>query len=514
MRMLKNLLTTHDVAFATSLDTLFSHVSITVTERDRIGLIGNNGVGKTTFLRLLEGTLIPDSGTVVKNGSVAYVSQISKEFRTHETVEEFLQSKGCLYQEFSDIYRHIFSSKIPNRESYVYTMSGGECTKFFIALGVATGPDVLLLDEPTNHLDERSVDELRQWILSFRGAVVFVSHNRSFLSYVAHTVWELEKQRVSVFGGDYENYIEKKRHDADARARQYEVVKKELSSLKEGVRMREIKASRAECVHHKNKSEPSRDKSAENYFRNRSEKGIGKIKQKHDVERNAMEGRLELLRNPKIKSINVPLQSQLKVGQLLIDTKDLVVKAGSAVVVRVPHLRVEVGDRVSVAGNNGTGKTLLLKTLMREIVYPSINITKSGHNVAVAYIDQQYDLVDAKLTVFENIAQKINKIDAGAVYKQLGRFQFPEGYAYKSASELSGGETARLAFAIATTAPLDVLVLDEPTNNLDVVTMNIISGALEYFQGALVVVSHDTTFLESLKINQEYKIKNNILVST
>lgn len=509
--MLKTLLSTHDVAFATSVNKLFSKVTIVIKDQDRIGLVGKNGVGKTTFLQLLRGTLEPDSGTVIKNGRVGYVPQIAKETHKHEKVEQLLSSRECSYKKFRDTYKNIFSSKVPDKDSEIGKMSGGERTKLWVVLVVADNPDVLLLDEPTNHLDARSIKELKRFIDTFSGAVVFVSHNRSFLSEVARTVWELSEQTITVFGGGYEKYLHKRRQDVAAQARQYEVAEKELKSLKDGVRLRETKAARAAKVQRKNKNEPSRSKSAENYFRNRSEKGIGKIKKQQDAERINIEEKLESLQQAKVKTINVPLESQLKKGQLLIDVEGLEVTVGSITMVQVSRLRIEAGDRIAVSGDNGVGKTLLLKKLTHEVTQPSRCVSKAGINVKIAYLDQQYDLVDEELTVFENLEQKLNKKDIQGVYKQLGRFQFPAEYAHKKASELSGGETARLAFAIATIAPLDLLILDEPTNNLDIATMDVISDALQDFRGAIVVVSHDVSFLENLEIKRKYRIQNGAL---
>lgn len=509
--MLKNLLSTHDVAFATSVDKLFSKVTVSIKDQDRIGLIGKNGVGKTTFLQLLDGRLEPDSGNVIKHGRVGYVPQMEPEGHQHQNVEQLLLSRECHYAKFSDTYRSIFSSTVPEKVFGIGTMSGGERTKLWMALVASAHPDILLLDEPTNHLDKKSVEELKQWLSAFRGAVVFVSHNRSFLSDVACTIWELDKQTVTVFGGGYEKFLQKKRQDADARERQYETANKARQSLREGVRMRETKAARAAKVQQKNKNEPSRSKSAENYFRNRSEKGIGKIKKQQDTQQSHIEEKLDLFQRVKVKTITMPLESRLKKGQLLLDVASLAVKVASMVMVRVPRLRIETGDRIALTGDNGVGKTLLLKTFMREMMQPSRRGFKSGNRVKLSCIDQSYDVIDRELSVFENLKQASNDTNDQGVFKQLGRFQFPEHYAHKQASELSGGETARLAFAIATITPLDLLILDEPTNNLDIDTVDVISDALRDFQGAILVVSHDDVFLKNLEVRQEYKMQNGAL---
>jgi ATPase subunit of ABC transporter with duplicated ATPase domains len=145
-------------------------------------------------------------------------------------------------------------------------------------------------------------------------------------------------------------------------------------------------------------------------------------------------------------------------------------------------------------GDNGSGKSILVKKIMEEIDQPTPHVSKVGSDINVAYIDQQYEVVIQDLTVFENLEQRMNVVDQELIYKQIGRFQFPEHYAHKKASELSGGESARLAFSIATIAPLDLLILDEPTNNLDIETVDIILDALNEYRGSLIVISHDFVF--------------------
>lgn len=511
MRMLKTLLTTNDVGYATSTQELFSKVSIAVKEGDRVGLLGKNGTGKTTLLKILSGAVEPDQGTVIQNGAVGYVPQISDIDQRHFTITDQLHEHGCTYERFYRTYKDIFSSPVPQESDSSQDMSGGEQTKLWISMIAALEPALLLLDEPTNHLDKKSVSELESWLKVFRGAVVFVSHNRDFLSRVAKTVWDLEAKNISIFGDRYDAFLRHKQHEAAARSRQYEVTQKELRSLKDGVRMRETKAARAAGVAHKNKSESSRNKSAENYFRDRSEKGVGKIKKKHDKHSAELESLLELVRPEKKRSINVPLESQVFGKRLLIETNGLDVFAGYTKLLSSIDIRIEYGDRISLSGDNGTGKTLLVKALLSEIGHPTKGISKIGTGVQVQLIDQKYEVVDPALTVFENLEQKMKVVDEECVYKQVGRFLFPEYYAHKKAKELSGGEMARLAFAMATISPIDLLLLDEPTNNLDMETVDIILETLTDFQGALLVVSHDDHFLDPLMIQRKYSIKNGIL---
>lgn len=512
MRMLKTLLSTNDVAYSTATQKLFSNISVIIKEKDRIGLVGPNGTGKTTLLKLLNGMLEPDSGTVTKNSSVGYVPQIAKESHQQRTVNELLLSNNCTYEQFVQTYRNIFSSMIPNKELEIDEMSGGERTKLWIAMIASQTPEILLLDEPTNHLDRKSIDELKCWIRNFNRAVVFVSHNKSFLSEVTQSIWSLQSQTISVYGVGYEDYLKQKLYDADAKARQHEVTKKELKSLERSVQMRETKAARAAKVQRKNKGEPSRSKAAENYFRNRSEKGVGKLKKKHDEERLELEETLKTLRPNQQKTINLTLGSRSRKGGLLIDIKNLRVSIDSNVLINDVNLRIEYGERFAIMGDNGSGKTMLVKKLIQEIKEPTVNVSKVGSDVRVSYIDQHYEMVDRNITVFENLERNINITDYELIYKQIGRFQFPDHYAHKKAGELSGGEIARLAFAITTIKPLDLLILDEPTNNLDIETVDVIIDALNDFKGTLIVITHDVSFLEELQVQQLFLIQNGRLL--
>jgi ATPase subunit of ABC transporter with duplicated ATPase domains len=463
--------------------------------------------------QLVLGELKPDSGTVVKHGSVGYVPQILKLSYGYKKVTQLLLLKECSYSQFTNTYSRIFSSKVPAEDLDIDCMSGGECTKMLIALVAAMTPDILLLDEPTNHLDEKSINELKIWIRTLECAVIFVSHNRLFLSDVAHCIWELESKIITQYGCGYEEYLQKKKYDADAKLRKYESTKKELTSVVVGIQRRETKPARASKVGARNKTDASRDKFAEAYFKNRSEKGIGKLKRKQDVARSRIENDLALLQKPKTKTIHVPLESKSKKGALVLDVEDFEVRVDSKVLLHVSRLRVEVGDRISITGDNGVGKTLLLQMLLQQIQGRSESNLKSGDNADVSFIDQQYKLVRRDLSVFENLEQNHLMINLEMIYQQMGRFQFPLDYAHKKASELSGGEVVRLAFGIATISPRNFLMLDEPTNNLDIETMNIISDALKDFQGAIIVVSHDKTFLDSLNIKQRYQVINGRLTT-
>lgn len=509
--MQKITLQTHNIKYATSSKSLFTKVTLSVANKDRIVLIGKNGTGKSTFLKILAGEIAADTGGVERHGRIGYVPQAVLATK-EQTVDSFLQNHGVGIEDFLSTYKKVFSSKAPALYTSLKNLSGGELTKLHLIIEIAKEPDVLLLDEPTNHLDKRSLDELRNYIDVFQGAVVLVSHNRDFISKTAKIVWEIEDGTISVFGGGYHGFIKSKKHVEEARHRLFEATQKQLRKLQKGIEKRETKASRAERVGRQNKQEASRSPSAEDYFRNRSEKGVGKIKRKQDAEKTAILETLEDLKHTTQKRISVPLESNRRNGRLIFEANRLTITAGDSTIIEDIALRLEFGNRIAIMGDNGSGKTLFLKTIKRELETHTNPLMKTGSEVNVAYIDQKYDVVNRNATVFENLASETTSTDKEQIFKQLGRFLFPPEYANKPASELSGGETARLAIAIKTIKPLDLLILDEPTNNLDIETIETIVEALSDFKGALIVVSHDQSFIQDIGVEKQYEISNKSLI--
>lgn len=510
--MSRSLLTTHDIQCSTAVGPLFSHVSLSVQPHDRIGLVGKNGVGKTTLFHVLAGATEPDVGTMVRHSRVRYVPQVAHTGSTTKTLHELLESHGCASPSFTRAYTEVFGACPFTPEIQLTSCSGGELTKIHIACAVSERPDVLLLDEPTNHLDRTSIEQLREWLTGFTGAVVVASHNRTFLDAVVRDVWELANGTLTLYGGTYTDYIRTKAHERDAQARMHAATKKELAALKEGERMREVKAARAARTARKLKNEPSRSPSAENYFKNRSEKGIGSIKKKHDEQEEQLRQQLHVHAPSPERRIHVPLVAHGTKRRMVVDARDVTVATPKQVLVRGVTLQILYGDRIAISGDNGTGKTVLLKTLLGDTTYLTDGEIRHGSVLETAYIDQRYDMVDTQVTLYENIAAHMDTLDAERVHKQLGLFHFPEHYVHRSAGALSGGEIARLAFAIATVRPLDLLALDEPTNNLDIETIDIIHSALNAYTGALLVVSHDAFFVEALNVDRSYEIMDHMLV--
>lgn len=506
--MSQSLLQITSLSYSTPLKPLFKNLNLTVQSGDRIALIGKNGEGKTTLLNSICGQTKPDAGSVSVSGVISSVEQISDNNHSDQCVADQLTEKEVSFGHFIRTHKSIFSSPPPEHSMIVGNMSGGELTKYLIVLALLEKPDLLLLDEPTNHLDRKSIKELEVFLKSFQGAVLFTSHNREFLTTMVEKVWSLGSQTVQVFSGGYEAFITEQKQQLQAQSRQYEATKKEISSVRAGIEKRETRANRASKEGRQKKAEKSREKGAEDYFRNRSEKGIGKTKKKQDKSLDVLKVKLGALKEDSVKSVHVPFETINKSGAVLLDVFDLAVTIENKVLVTVPNFRLTVGDRVSITGENGSGKTSLLNKLMLEVEHKHTSLSIIN---GIAYVTQSYHQVDRGKTLIENLGGHSNDLDKERLFKQLGLFQFGKEYAHVHAAQLSGGETARLAFAIATLNPIDLLVLDEPTNNLDIETLDTIARALSGFRGAILVVSHDQSFLEEIGIDSEYQIENCIL---
>lgn len=505
MRMLQTILTTHNLGYTSPAQTLFSDIGLTIKSKDRIGLIGRNGTGKSTLLKILSGNTESTTGTVNRNGSFGYVPQLPEPELKNLSVSELLANNNLTYKDFCVYYLETFTSAPPSESDRIKNLSGGEFTKLCFVLAISHKPALLILDEPTNHLDQTSLLALERYLQNFDGAVLLVSHNRDFLNRTVNSIWELSDQTISIFGGNYEHYLEQKQQTMAANDRAYEATQKELAALKRGMARRETRESRAQKTERQHKGDASRTKSADNYFRNRSQKGAGRLKQQQEQALKLLSNKLTSLRSPSSKKINIPLSVSNSGKRLIIETHNLSVKVTEKTLIHDVNLRVTHSEHIAITGDNGSGKTLLLRKLESEFLDPSSN-TNVGTDIKTAYIDQRYDIVDTQLTLLENLSKRLNTTDSELVFKQLGRFQFPPSYAHKSTSQLSGGETARLAFAMATISPLDLLILDEPTNNLDMDTVDVIIDALKEFNGALLVVSHDTFFLEKIGVDKTYQI--------
>lgn len=488
-------------------------------EGEKIAIIGKNGEGKSSLLKALLATLTLDSGRVVRqNGkSIAMLSQTvdfnanlsvkeAIKFELEEiynTLKEYeaLQSKlekepsnKDYLKQIDDLIALIDSKDAWNIEAkitrvlkefslleysdrLVCTLSGGEIRRVGLCILLLKNPDILLLDEPTNHLDVYMTSFLEDLLKNSKMCVIFISHDRYFIDAIAHRCVEVDQGKLSVFKGGYANYLEKKTQILESLAKSHETLLKHLKSEEEWLR-RGVKARLKRNEGRK-----------ERIFKMREEakKNPGAIKRlKLEISRAALNFTGEKIPNRK------KMLFELKNVSKNLEEKALFTDFSS---------RILQGERIAIVGKNGCGKSTFLKILLGELKQDSGEIKRG--EIKIGYFDQARSLVNSDKTLLEifcpNGGDRVEVRGKNMhVYGYLKNFLFPKEFLDKSVSVLSGGEKNRVALALLFTEEYDVLILDEPTNDLDIATINILEEYLLSFEGAILLVSHDRYFVDKI----------------
>ncbi len=512
----KTLLQFSDLSLSYGDKTLFNSISGSIVATDRIGLIGINGSGKSSLLKILAGLIKPDFGQVNKVGLIEYVPQIDLDlYKKDEPLYKHIEN---LYEEWWLVlskYEELFESTLEENR-IIKTLSGGELVKLNISIALVRNPDVLLLDEPTNHLDLNSLKKLVKLLKNIDIPFVIVSHNISFLNQIVNIIWEIDKEELLVYGGNYDFYKVEKDKMIKAQIDQYEVEKKKLKKEKLALQKANIQYAKKQAK--LTRMARTNDRSLPKIVRNaiklkvQTNYGVNKIKKEKNIEE--VNQKVKELEIRKRKNLYLDLISEPKSGLIISISNGKLKLPNSTILVDEINLSLYHKDRLAILGNNGSGKT----TFVKQLVYNhhpmlSGNI-KYGSEYKVLYVDQKYDLVKVEQTITENIQSANPSINYENIRRVLGNMNFSSDFDInKTAKDLSGGETARLAFAIATNSSIDMLVLDEPTNNLDIETVEVISQALRYFKGTLIVISHDIHFIKSIRIEKVLEIKNRRIIS-
>ncbi len=500
---------------------LFEKVKLTVKAGDKTAIVGANGSGKSTLLKLLTGELKLESGNQEINCSPYYVPQIDLtipqgNMKIFEYIAQF-------YEEWWDVVSHTENlfKLVLDVESEVKTLSGGELMKLNIAIALKHNPDVLILDEPTNHLDVASTSNLIEFINNHSNyTYVIVSHDIYFLDQVVNNIWELEGKTITTYGGNYTFYKEQKALHLRGIQKQYELAKEKLERARQ-LAQRELeknakKANEAKRAFIKG----SIDKRAYNEGKNAAsakERGSSIMLERlvESAEEKLDENETE---DRHLAFINIKNTKEHLNKKIFEVTKGFL-KVGDKVLISDFNLTLTYGDRIVLAGNNGSGKTSLIKALINKgtntVNAPSsANIELSGEvyvgsDLAWVYVDQHYSLIKPDLSLLENLMNYNKLITESKAKEQLGKFQFKtEIDMNKLGKNLSGGEMVRLIMSMITTFPVDLVVLDEPTNNLDVETVEVLIKSLNNFRGAVIVISHNIDFLSKIKIKGSYLIRN------
>lgn len=501
-------------------DLLFEDIKITVKKGDKTAIVGINGAGKSTLLKILTGQIKIEQGDLTIDCKPYYVPQIDlsvndKNLYTYDYISKYYDE----WWEVPSEVEKIFNITI-NTEDLVKNLSGGELMKLNLSIALKQNPDVLILDEPTNHLDVKSIKTLIDFINSDQGkkyTYLIVSHDVFFMNSVINKVWELDDKKISTYGGNYDFYVEQKELQLRGIKRQYDIAKAQLERAKEQeqkqIQRQAEKANQAKRAFIKgsiDKTEYSEGKMSSGS----SERTINLQLEK--LQEQAVE-KLEELESEERKLAFIQIKNTKdNYGRTIFDIKDATLKIKDLVLINDINLKADYGDRMVIAGDNGSGKTTFIKSLLKNAINfeNSQNIwlegdINMGKKMNWVYIDQNYSLIKPDLNLIQNLLQYNHLITEDIAKEQLGKFKFKtKSELSKLGKSLSGGEMVRLVMAMITSNPVDMLVMDEPTNNLDVATVEVLTESLNAYKGGLIVISHNIEFLNKINIKKAYIIKN------
>ena len=476
---------------------LLDHADFSLLESERIGLIGRNGAGKSSLLKILGGLEKTDDGTLQlqQNLRIAYVAQepqLDPEADVFTAASQGLASviavrdlylSGAEGLDLDALQSQIEAFDAWNweqrveetlhrlhldRNARVGSLSGGTRKRVALAQALVAAPDVLLLDEPTNHLDLDSIEWLEQLLIDFKGSVVTVTHDRSFLNRVATRIVELDRGKLNSYPGNFEQYLLQKEEqlaqEAVINAKADKLLAQEEIWIRKGVEAR----------------------------RTRSQSRISRLEslRASRAARRDVQG-----------SVNMDVAAGQSSGKIVAELTEASKSFGDRTIIRKFTGTILRGDKVGLLGPNGAGKTTLLKLILGELE-PDSGKIRRGTNLQVAYFDQMRDKLDLDATLEDFISPGSEWIEIGSQRKHvksyLSDFLFSPARANSPVRSLSGGERNRLLLARLFARPANVLVLDEPTNDLDIDTLELLEGLLQDYDGTVFLVSHDRTFLDNV----------------
>ncbi len=501
------LLGLQDVRVAFGGPPVLDAASFAIERGERVCLLGRNGAGKSTLMKLLDGTAEPDSGEVVRQGGVT-VARLEQDIPvgvegsiydvvaaglgpTGELLARYHQASQRVATDSSDaalrdldrLHHALDAADAWQIQTRVETVlehlgldadatfaaaSGGRKRQTLLARALVRQPDVLLLDEPTNHLDIDAVEWMEQFLIDRGTTLLFVTHDRAFLRRVATRIIELDRGKLVDWGTDYDTYLQRKEASLAAEAREWAEFDKKLAKEEVWIRTG-IQARRT---------------------RNEGRvRGLEALR----VERAA--------RRDRIGTVKLQASEAERSGKLVFEAKGVGFKRGERAIVRDLTTTIMRGDRVGLIGPNGSGKTTLLRLLLGDLE-PDTGTVRAGTNIELAYFDQLREQLDPDRSVFDSIADGADFVNVGGATKHvhgyLQEFLFSTDRARTPVRALSGGERNRLLLARLFTRSFNLLVLDEPTNDLDIETLDLLEALLLEYSGTLLLVSHDRAFLDNV----------------
>lgn len=481
---------------------ILDKISFEIEKGQRICFLGRNGAGKSTLMKVIAGEIKPDSGNIITSTGlrIAYIPQDVPENLSGTVFDVVLSGAGktgedlVRWNKLSSMHGeseefHVLQQKIDEVNGWTIqtnakralsqvqldgsiefaTLSGGMRRRVMIARALAKDPDLLLLDEPTNHLDIQSITWLENFILGSKLTVVFVTHDRKLLRRLATRIVELDRGKLYDWSCDYDTFLSRKQAELDAEEREWERFDKKLAQeeiwIRKGVKAR----------------------------RTRNEGRVRALLRLRDERRK---------RRTHSGNVSMTISEASRSGDLVIETSDVQFSYGTKPIIKGLTINVQRGDKIGIMGPNGCGKSTLLKLLLGTL-QPQHGNVKSGTNLQPVYFDQLREILDAEKTVWENVAPSggdtvfINGTPKHVV-SYLQDFLFTASRVHSPVKQLSGGEKNRLVLARMFTQPSNVMILDEPTNDLDTETLELLEELLTDYKGTVLVVSHDREFLNNL----------------
>nr|WP_283152926.1 ABC-F type ribosomal protection protein [Pseudalkalibacillus hwajinpoensis] len=489
---------------------IFEHISFEINAKERVGIVGRNGCGKTTLFQLLAGVEQVDDGMIYykKGTEIGYLAQIpnypgvlvedvlrkafsdlgemqermnvlESQMANGQETERELKEYGQLLESFTRMGGYEIDSSIQSvanglgiqhlLNASFDRLSGGEKTKISLGLLLLKEPDLLLLDEPTNHLDVEAVEWLESFLKQYSGTVLMISHDRYFLDEVVTKIMDLEDGELTVYHGSYSEFVKKKEELLLTEFAAYQEQQKKIKKMREAIKRLREWANQA------NPPNAALHKRARNMER-------------------ALE-RMDKLRRPVLdrKKIGLDFEVKERSGEDVLTFENVTAGYKQNVLFTEVDLHVRYGERVAIVGRNGSGKTTLLNVLLGN-VDPSIGQVKVGGSVKIGYLSQHV-LEDRGEERVIDVYRESAKVSEGDARHELARFLFYGYDVFAKISSLSGGEKMRLRLAELMSKDLNLLVLDEPTNHLDIDSREVLEDAIERFPGTIVCVSHDRYFL-------------------
>jgi ATP-binding cassette subfamily F protein uup len=501
------LITLQDVFLSYGQPPLIDHINLTIEPGERVCLIGRNGAGKSTLLKIIDGQIIADEGSI-KRASGVKVAQLEQSVPQNtqgsvfDVIAEGLGKEGKLVQQFHHLTQQLTHDSSPKIFSQleecqaeleringwdinqrvesiitkmeldpdvdIQSLSGGYKRRVLLARALVSNPDLLLLDEPTNHLDIEAIQWVEQFLLKWEGSLLFISHDRRFMDNLANRFIEIDRGKLTEYNCNYSTYLTRKEENLEIEDRQNALFDKRLSQeeiwIRQGIKAR----------------------------RTRNE---GRVRSLEAMRKEFSE------RRKRLGTAKMDIHQAEKSGKVVAEANDISFAFGSDTVVRNFSTLIQRGDKVGLIGRNGVGKTTLIKLLLGELT-PQTGTIKTGTNLNVAYFDQYRSALDEEKSVQDNVSGGRDMLEIGGksrhVISYLQDFLFAPDRCRQPVKALSGGERNRLLLAKLFTAPSNILVLDEPTNDLDIDTLDLLEELLIDYKGTIILVSHDRAFLNNV----------------